>query len=392
MTQRILTCNAGSNSLKCALFDNKSLAPAYHFEADRIHDEATGTLKDASGEMILEEKLSEQGYRSALSHLLDWYQDNEENASIVAAGHRIVHGGKMFEKPVKVDDEVKQALEKLTPLAPLHQPYNLALIDDVAEALPNIHQVMCFDTAFHRTQPAKAQQFALPHEFTEEGILRYGFHGLSYEYIAQILPDHIGTLSGKRVIVAHLGGGASMCALQDGKSIATTMGFTALDGLMMGTRCGNLDPGVVLYLLKEKGMSADEVEKLLYKQSGLLGVSDMSGDMRDLDGKENPQAKQAIELFCYMAARQLGGLMTVMGGLDALVFTGAMGCDDFFVRAQICDYLHWMQLRLDEVANAKHHTIISTESSPITVLTLPTDEECIIAQQTTETLNPNGGD
>lgn len=390
MTQHIITCNAGSNSLKCALFDSKSLNLAYHFEADRIHDEATCTLEDVSGEVILEEKLSEQGYGAALSHLLEWYENNGDG-SIIAAGHRIVHGGQEFDGPVQVDDKVKQALEKLIPLAPLHQPHNLALMEHVSEEFSGLPQVACFDTAFHRTQPWVAQQFALPREFTEEGILRYGFHGLSYAYITQILPKHIGSLEGKRVIIAHLGGGASMCALKDGKSIATTMGFTALDGLMMATRCGDLDPGAVLYLLKEKGMSTDEVEELLYKKSGLLGTSGISGDMRDLDGKKNPQAKQAVELFCYMAAKELGGLMTVMGGLDALVFTGAMGCGDFFVRAQICDYLRWMQLRVDEVANAKHHTTISMESSPIRVLALPTDEEHIIAQQTAQTLNLNGG-
>lgn len=392
MTQHILTCNAGSNSLKCALFESKSLAPVYHFEADRIHDEATCMLEDADGSMILEEKLSDQGYGPALSHLLEWYEGNETDASIVAAGHRIVHGGQTFDGPLKVDDEVKQELEALIPLAPLHQPHNLALIDSVAKTFSDLPQVACFDTAFHRSQPPVAQQFALPQEFTEEGVLRYGFHGLSYDYIAQTLPEHIGELQDKRVIVAHLGGGASMCALKDGKSIATTMGFTALDGLIMATRCGDLDPGVVLYLLKEKGMSADEVEELLYKQSGLLGVSGISGDMRDLDGKESPEAKQAVQLFCYSAARQLGGLITVMGGLDALVFTGAMGCGDFFIRAQICDYLRWMQLQIDEVANARHHTIISTESSPVTVLVLPTDEEHIIAQQTAQTLNLNKGE
>lgn len=390
MTRHILTCNAGSNSLKCALYESDTLTLAYHFEADRIHDKAIYTLKDADDSMLHEEKGAESGYDAALSKLLDWYKESEKG-SIIAAGHRIVHGGKNYDSPVKINSNVRQALEKLVPLAPLHQPYNLKLIDILAERFEDLPQIACFDTAFHRTQPRVAQQFALPYELTEkENILRYGFHGLSYEYITNILPEHIGNIGGKRILIAHLGGGASICAIRDGQSIATSMGFTALDGLMMATRCGDLDPGVILYLLKEKGMSPYEIEELLYKKSGLLGVSGISGDMRDLDSKESKHAKQAVELFCYTAAKQLGSLITVMGGLDVLVFTGAMGSGDFFIRAQICDYLRWLGLRIDEVANAENHTTISLESSTITALALPTDEEQIIAKHTAQTLNLKG--
>jgi len=386
MTDNIITCNAGSNSLKCAVYDADSLSLIYRFGVDRIHDESTLTIRDAEGEKLVDEQSIESGYEEALSNILKWYDDNG-NGKIIAAGHRVVHGGKEFDDPVKINKEVRKKIEALIPLAPLHQPYNLKLIDILYERYPSMQQVACFDTSFHRTQPWVAQQFALPRDLVEkEDILRYGFHGLSYEYIVQALPEHIGSLEDKRIVVAHLGSGASMCAIKDGKSIATTMGFTALDGLMMSKRCGDLDPGVILYLMQEKGMSAEDIEKLLYQESGLLGTSGISADMRDLDGKENVQAKQAVDLFCYTAAKHLGGLITVMGGLDYLVFTGAMGCGDFFIRAKICDYLKWMKMSVDEVANANHNIIISAEQSSIPVVVLPTDEEQVIAGHTKKLL------
>lgn len=392
MSDFILTCNAGSNSLKCALFRVADLSPAYRFEADRIHRDTTMSIEGASGETLVEAESIESGYASALHSFLTWQREQADEGEVIACGHRIVHGGREFEGPVDITPPVRKRLEALVPLAPLHQPHNLKLIDLVREERPKLPQVACFDTAFHRSQPWVAQQFALPRELSEqEHILRYGFHGLSYEYLAQQLPDYLEAAKSQRVIAAHLGGGTSLCAMQDGKSIATTMGFTALDGLMMGTRCGDLDPGVVLYLLKQKNMSAEEIETLLYKESGLLGVSGISGDMRDLDDKDDERARQAVELFCYMAARQLGGLIPALGGLDALVFSGGMGAGDFLIRAKICDYLKWLDVQIDEIANARHKSVISTPESAVTVLTIPTDEEYVIASQTARIATANTG-
>lgn len=379
---QILTCNAGSNSLKCAIYRHDDLSLQAHFSVDRIHDKALFSVEDGEGKALIEEESIDPGYEAALTRILNWHGE-AGGGTITAAGHRIVHGGRYVDQPVIITDEVKDTLHQLVPLAPLHQPHNLALIDLVEEHLPDIPQIACVDTAFHRSQPDVAQQFALPQALTEEeGILRYGFHGLSYEYIAAALPEHMAYSDEKRIVIAHLGGGASMCALKDGKSVATTMGFTALDGLMMATRCGDLDPGVVLYLQKEKGLGVEEIEELLYKRSGLLGVSGISGDMRDLDMRDNANAKKAVELFCHTAARQLGGLITVMGGFDGLVFTGAMGYGDLLVRAMICDYLGWLGVDLDEIANANDETRISSEASTVDVLRLPTNEEYMIARHT----------
>ncbi len=386
MSKDIITFNAGSNSLKCGVYEAEMLSPRFRVEIERIHNEASITIEDAAGETVLEQPI-DSGYASALNKVLSWY-DRLNGAELVAAGHRVVHGGKDYDAPVELTDAVRQKLEALVPLAPLHQPHNIKLMKILAEQKPGIRQVACFDTAFHRTQPWLAEQFALPRGLVEkEHIYRYGFHGLSYEYIAEILPEHIHNLQGQRVVVAHMGSGASMCALEDGKSVATTMGFTALDGLMMATRCGDLDPGVVLYLLQQKGMNVQEVESLLYKESGLLGVSGISADMRDLDTKEEEHAKQAVDLFCYMAAKQLGGLIMVLGGLDALVFTGAMGVNDLLVRAKICDYVKWIGVELDEMANAQPKTRITTAESAIPVLVLPTDEEYMIAKHTASVLS-----
>lgn len=379
MSHFLLTCNAGSNSLKCALFEADSLKLAYRMEVDRIHTQSILSVFDAQGTALIHEEPIEAGYEAALGHILNWQY--EQGCEIAAVGHRVVHGGRKFEAPVRVSEETKDEIQKLIPLAPLHQPHNLRLIEILEKQFPALLQTACFDTAFHRTQPALNQQYALPRELTEEeDIVRYGFHGLSYDYIAGKLPEYLP--AAERVIVVHLGSGASACAMRNGKSIATTMGFTALDGLMMSTRCGDLDPGVVLYLMQHKGMSAQAIETLLYKESGLLGVSGISGDMRDLDDKESKQAQQAVALFCQTAARQISGLLPLLGGMDALVFTGAMGVHDFLVRAMICDHFKWLNLVLDEVHNAENETTVSSDASAIPVLVIPTDEELVIARQT----------
>jgi len=386
MRDMILTCNAGSNSLKASLYTANAVELAYRMEADRIHDESQLTVTDAQGGVTHEDKI-DTGYDQALQAMLAW-MDSQDIGSLAAVGHRIVHGGEAFDGPVQIDGQAYEKMEALIPLAPLHQPHNLKLVDIMQEAKPDVPQVACFDTAFHRTQPEISQLYALPHELMEEEhIRRYGFHGLSYEAITERLHAEFDHIAEERVIIVHLGSGASICALKDGKSHATTMGFTALDGLMMSTRCGDLDPGVVLYLMKEKGMSAEEVEEMLYKESGLLGVSGISADMRDLDLKEDPRAQQAVELFCHMAARQLGGLLPLIGGLDRLVFTGAMGVNDLMIRARIADNFKWLGLEVDEMANANDATIISAPQSTVQVMVLPTDEEGIIARQTSDILN-----
>jgi acetate kinase len=281
-----------------------------------------------------------------------------------------------------LNDAALAMLRGFIPLAPLHQPHNLAGIDALRAHLPGVPQVACFDTDFHRTQPSLAQLFALPRRITAQGVRRYGFHGLSYEYIADVLPHHLGEGADGKVIVAHLGNGASMCAMKERRSIATTMGFTALDGLMMGTRAGNLDPGVLLYLMDYQGMDAKTLEKLLYKESGLLGVSGISQDMRELLASDRPEAREAVDLFCYRIVREIGSLAAALGGLDALVFTGGIGEHAAPVRAQVCAALGWMGVELDAAANAAHGRRIATADSSVDVLVLPTNEEWMIARHT----------
>jgi acetate kinase len=383
MSAMILTCNAGSNSLKCALYAADGETLRYRHEADSIHGKPCYAIQSANGDTINQFTSNASGYAAALQYFLKWLQDSDPTATLKAIGHRVVHGGKEYAAPVVVDDNVFEMLEALVPLAPLHQPHNLALIKAMRELYPDIPQIACFDTAFHRTQDWLAQAFALPRNLTQEdAIVRYGFHGLSYEYIAGCLPDYAGDNANGRVIVAHLGNGASMCAMKDRKSIASTMGFTALDGLMMGTRCGDLDPGAILYLMQQKDMTSKQIETLLYKESGLLGVSGISHDMRDLQASEKTAAKEAIELFCYSAAKQLGGLITLLGGLDALVFTGGMGSHNAAIRQSICNYIRWLGAEVSESANQMHQPCISTEESSIAIFALPTDEEAVIARHT----------
>lgn len=302
--------------------------------------------------------------------------------TLKAAGHRVVHGGRNHTGPARVTEALLGDLEELVPLAPLHQPLNLTAIRCVADYDPDLPQVACFDTSFHHTQDRLAQRFALPRDLTEAGIIRYGFHGLSYDYIASILPTHLGARAEGRVIVAHLGNGASMRAMTDRRSVATSMGFTALDGLVMGRRCGALDPGIVLYLLAAKGMTPNEVSHLLYQESGLLGVSGINNNMATLQASNAPQAREAIELFCYRAAGELARLAASIGGLDAIVFTAGIGENSALVRKLICDRLGWMGVSLDDAANTRNASSITAADSGIDVLVIPTDEEAVIARAT----------
>jgi len=301
---------------------------------------------------------------------------------LAGVGHRVVHGGLEYALPVCVDASVLSALEKYIPLAPLHQPHNLAPIRALLARIPEVPQIACFDTAFHRRQPPVAQAFALPKSITERGVIRYGFHGLSYEYIANVFPSHDARAAAGKVAVLHLGNGASMCAMAAGGSVASTMGFTAADGLPMGTRCGSLDPGVVLYLIDELGMDVRAVEKLIYQQSGLLGVSGISSDMRTLEASAEPGAKAAIDLYTYRIGRELGSLAAALGGLDAIVFTAGIGENSRLLRERVCRDAKWLGVDLDEDANASNATRISRAGSRVSAWVIPTNEELMIARHT----------
>ncbi|HJQ63667.1 MAG TPA: acetate/propionate family kinase [Burkholderiales bacterium] len=393
MMRQLLVLNCGSSSIKFALYTATD-------EPQRLlHGTIAGlgtaprfSARDSEGKSLPESATSHAADRSLTQEsaphwLFDWLEASGYGRDIVAAGHRVVHGGERFLAPARIDDGVLDALEHLDPMAPLHQPHNLAAVRTLKSLRPELPQVACFDTAFHGTQPAVAQRYALPRELTAQGIRRYGFHGLSYEYIADILPAHLGARADGRVVVAHLGNGASMCALNHRRSIATTMGFTALDGLVMGTRSGAIDPGVIFYLMREKAMSADDVEALLYHRSGLLGVSGLSSDMRELIESGEARAQEAVELFVYRAARELGSLAAALGGLDALVFTAGIGEHAAPVRAMICEQARWLGIAIDAAANARHDSIISAPQSGVAVCVVPTNEELVIARHTRRLLN-----
>jgi acetate kinase len=384
MEQGILVINAGSSSIKFAVFtDGDRPEPALLFKGqmEGLGSDPSFQVKDAIGRIIDERDEWPRGstlnHAGALRYILGWLEECASDIEIVAAGHRVVHGGLDYDRAVRLDEGVIADLEQLVPLAPLHQPHNLAAIRALAEVAPKLPQVACFDTAFHRTQPRVAQLFALPRALTESGVRRYGFHGLSYEYIAHRLPDTLP--EARKVVVAHLGSGASMCALLDGRSIESTMGFTAVDGLPMGTRTGGMDPGVVLYLMQDRGYDAKGLEKLLYKESGLLGVSGVSNDMRDLLESDDPHAAEAVELFVYHIGKHLGALASTLGGLDAVVFTAGIGENAPIVRERVCLGAKWLGIRLDPEANRRGGPRISTMDSPIPVWIIPTNEELMIA-------------
>jgi acetate kinase len=383
----ILVLNAGSSSIKFSLFLERGgeLAPRLSGLLEGLYTAPHFTAKDAQGASLGEKKWGEGarlGHDGAIAHLVEFLDAQRAGHRLVAVGHRVVHGGMEFSEPVKLDPGVIAKLEKFVPLAPLHQPHNLAPIRLVAERLPQVLQVACFDTAFHRAQPEIAQAFALPASITDRGVRRYGFHGLSYEYIASAFPRLDAAAAAGRVIVAHLGNGASLCAMKAGKSVASTMGFTAVDGLPMGTRSGAIDPGVILYFLDELKMDARAIEKLIYQQSGLLGVSGISSDMRALLESPDPRAKLAVDLFVYRIGREIGSLAAALGGLDALVFTAGIGERAASIRERVCRDAAWLGVQLDVDANAKGGPRISTADSRVSAWVVPTNEELMIARHT----------
>jgi acetate kinase len=385
MDDYALVLNAGSSSLKFCVFERPP-REIWHLEA-RGQIEGIGTsprlsVKDADGENLAKEDVAARDGAEALDVLAGWLRSKYGGSRVLGVGHRVVHGGAQFKGPTILNAEVLRELYQLVPLAPLHQPYNLAAIEAVYERLPGIPQVACFDTSFHRGQPAVAELIPLPHELRQQGLQRYGFHGLSYEYIASVLPEVAPEIAGGRVIVAHLGSGASLCALKGGRSVDSTLGFTALDGLCMGTRPGAIDPGVVLHLFQGLNLTTKEVETLLYKKSGLLGISGISNDMRDLVGRIEPAARLAVDYFVYRAAKEIGALTAALGGIDALVFTAGIGENSPEIRKRICDSSAWLGLELDESANAQCLSKISTHSSKTSVWVIPTNEELMIARHT----------
>ena len=384
MKQGILTINAGSSSIKFALFPlAHPISPDAEVsgQIDGIGTNATKMVaKDKAGQKIADQAIAGENvsHDQAFDALLKWFQATQSDWQIVAAGHRVVHGGDLYSQPTIVDAQVLEHLTGFIPLAPLHEPHNVAGIRALQALLPTVPQVACFDTAFHRSQPDVAQAFGLPRALTAEGIKRYGFHGLSYEFIARALPQHSHRAHG-RVVVAHLGNGASMAAMVNRKCVATTLGFSTIDGLLMGTRCGNLDPGVILHLMETKGLSVKDMTKLLYKESGLLGVSGISQDMRTLLASDKPEAQEAVDLFCYRIARELGSLAAASGGIDALVFTGGIGEHAAEVRRRVCLLSEWLGISLNPEANAQHDIVISAGNSSVDVLVIPTNEEWMMA-------------
>jgi acetate kinase len=391
MRKLILVINAGSSSIKFSVFETTaegSLATGAHGQVEGIGTTARFEVTDARGHKLAEQNLASNDHEAAIVAIHRWVADHAGGeAGFAGVGHRVVHGGSEFSEPVLIDERVITALEALVPLAPLHQPHHIAAIRAVAAAAPDVPQVACFDTSFHHSQPVLAQQFALPRELTAKGIRRYGFHGLSYEYIVSALPRVASECAHGKIVVAHLGNGASLCAIEDGRSIATTMGFTPVDGLMMGTRTGLLDPGVILYLLQHEGMDAARVEKLIYEESGLLGVSGLSSDMRELLASDRPAAKQAVDLFIYRISRELGSLAAALGGLDSLVFTGGIGEHAAEIRARVCRDARWLGVRLDEAANNTAGPRISEAGSATSAWVIPTDENLMVARHTRRLLD-----
>ena len=395
MTDAVLALNAGSSSIKFALFHIGSHGTAEPLSRGQIEgtDDAPHFLaRDGSGAILSERRWKHEeapGHEALLGFLLDWVDHHLVADRLLAVGHRVVHGGPEHGAPERVTDRLLEALDRLTPLAPLHQPHSLAPIRAIALARPGLTQVACFDTAYHRTMPPVATRLPLPASYERQGLRRYGFHGLSYEYIAGRLATEAPSLAAGRVIVAHLGNGASLCAMRQGQSLDTTMSFTALDGLVMGTRCGSIDPGVLLYLQQSGGLSVSDLEDLLYRRSGLLGVSGIDSDMRTLLASHEATAREAVELFVYRLVQQAGAMLTTLGGLDGLVFTAGIGEHAPEIRAAICTRLAWLGLALDEALNRTGHGRISAPQSPVEIWVIPTDEEAMIAHHTI--VNLHGG-
>ncbi|HUO63501.1 MAG TPA: acetate/propionate family kinase [Terriglobales bacterium] len=391
MADAIVVINAGSSSIKFSLFTVRGgdLVPDVRGQIEAISTAPHFVAKDPSGRTVAEKSWGEGtklGHDGAMEHLRLFLRDELEDQRLVGVGHRVVHGGLDYTVPVHVDARVLKDLERFVPLAPLHQPHNLSPIALLLERMPDLPQVACFDTSFHRTNPEVAQRFALPADLHEAGIRRYGFHGLSYEYIASVLPRFDAKAAAGKTIVLHLGNGSSMCAMQSGRSVASTMGFTAVEGLPMGTRCGSIDPGVILYLMDERGMDARAIERLIYTQSGLLGMSGISSDMRVLLESADPRAQIALDVYAYRIRRELGSLAAALGGLDALVFTAGIGENSAPIRERVCAGLEWLGLEPDPAVNKAGGPLISAPASRVKAWVIPTNEELMIARHTQRTL------
>jgi acetate kinase len=388
MADHILTINAGSSSLKFALFTAAPLQCAAIGQIDGLGTDPSLTVRNREGQKILADALEGERFvadhAAALRRVLAVVTEEFPQAEVAAVGHRVVHGGPSFSAPTLVSEDVTRRLAELVPLAPLHQPHNLSGIAAAAAAFPGVPQVACFDTAFHRAHPFVNDAFALPRALYDQGVRRYGFHGLSYEYVvgrlAEVAPFH----AKSRVLVCHLGSGASMCAIRDGQSVASTMGFSALDGLPMGTRPGQLDPGVLLYLMDQQKMDAKAITHLLYRESGLKGLSGVSNDMRDLEASEDPRAHQAIDYFVFRARREIGGLAAVLGGLDAIVFCGGIGENSRLIRECMLEAMEWLGIELDRQRNRANAEVISSDRSRVRVFVIRTNEELMIARHTAE--------
>lgn len=392
--QTVLTINGGSSSLKCALFktEHHQESPIYQFKLGNILDTPRISVADGEGNKLTPPKADftnipqDKRHAAALKVVLDWLCEQAPHLKLTAFGHRVVHGGERFSEPARVDTALLDALEKFVPLAPLHQPFNLLLIRACQELAPELPQIACFDTMFHVGQPSVERHYALPRHLTEAGIQRYGFHGLSYEFIRKSLATLSAQALTAKTVICHLGAGASMCAMSAGKSVASTMGFTAVDGLPMGSRCGNIDPGVILHLQQHLGMSLKEVERLIYKESGWLGVSGISSDMLSLHQADSPAAEEAIEMFTYRAALEVGRLAAAMGGIEQLVFTGGVGENDADVRRRIMARCEWLGLSWSAAANQSNSSVISEPTSTIMVRVIPTNEEAMIAHHVVDVI------
>lgn len=381
----IMVLNAGSSSLKFATYEaaGAALAQLHAGQVEGIGATPHFVARDSNGLKIADELWPDGGapadHAAAFNIIITWLEDRLP-APVVAIGHRVVHGGPDFSAPILIDLGVMAELQALVPLAPLHQPHNLAGITAAAKRFRGVPQVACFDTAFHRTQPFVADTYGLPPQYHAQGIRRFGFHGLSYEYIAGRIAAEDPGLAKGRLVVAHLGNGSSLCAIANGRAQASSMGFTAVDGVPMGTRCGQLDPGVMLYLLQQKKMCVDAIADLLYKQSGLLGLSGLSNDMRVLEASDDPAAKAAIDYFVFRIRREIGGLAASLGGLDALIFCGGIGENSRLVRARVCDDMVWIGIAIDPQRNEANETVLSAPLSPVEVMMIPTNEEIVIAR------------
>ncbi|HHF0524219.1 TPA: acetate/propionate family kinase [Legionella anisa] len=377
----IVVLNSGSSSIKFAVYELSSTLPKQlHGIVENIRESPALKLYDKNNVLVRENHFEkDRGYSYFYELLFSSLKTNQFGFQISTVGHRVVHGGHEFNSPVCISAEIMEKLKKLIPFAPLHQPYNLEAIESINKLYPNLQQIACFDTAFHTTHPKTADRFGLPRKFFEAGVKRYGFHGLSYEFIMHQLENINPQKHSGRIVIAHLGNGASMCAVKQGKSVDSTMGFTALDGLVMGTRCGTIDPGVILYLMQSERMSPDKIQNLLYKESGLLGVSGITSNMQKLLADKSPHAKEAIELFVYRIRRELGALAAALGGLDVLVFTGGIGENSWQIRHAVCQDSEWLGIEIDTTLNKTKQLMISSPKSFVDIYAIPTDEEWVIA-------------